>query len=155
MSKTNPCCPKFDPSRYVNKELTLDGKLFVQDTVYSLFYIPITFGRVTNRVLTKLVDNQADPLPEEVMTLQQVYPCLVFASLFPCHKRRSKALLRPTYLANSLPECTRDRTLTLENGSRISKKLSRKTKVTIRNRSWRFIPIAPVASNTMVKITLS
>lgn len=80
MSKTNPCCPKFDPSRYVNKELTLDGKLFVQDTVYSLFYIPITFGRVTNRVLTKLVDNQADPLPEEVMTLQQVYPCSPWSS---------------------------------------------------------------------------
>jgi len=75
MSKVEPCCPVFDPEPFEDKELTLDDKHFVQETVYCFFHIPLTFGRMTNRVNAKLVAAGAQPEPKDTMVLQCVDPC--------------------------------------------------------------------------------
>lgn len=43
------CCPRFDPTPWDEKEVTLTDKPFVQDRVRSLFHIPLNFGGVMRR----------------------------------------------------------------------------------------------------------
>lgn len=47
------CCPKFDPTPWDGKTHTWDNKRFIKDKVFSLFYIPINFGQVIRRMITK------------------------------------------------------------------------------------------------------
>ena len=71
------CCPKFDLDAFEKKEkeMTFDGKHFVQDIVYSFFYWPLTFERMTNRVCTQLDAADATPDPKDCMMIQRVDPC--------------------------------------------------------------------------------
>lgn len=57
------CCPKFDPTSYDGEKAKVhwDQKLFLKETVYSFFYIPLFFGRVTTRALKKL-----DTIPNSI-----------------------------------------------------------------------------------------
>jgi hypothetical protein len=48
------CCPKFDPAPWENQTVTWDGKRFVKDRVFTLFYIPINFGKVITRLMAKV-----------------------------------------------------------------------------------------------------
>lgn len=49
------CCPVFDTTRYnENVQVTWKDKLFLQESVWSFFYIPLTFGRATRRALAKI-----------------------------------------------------------------------------------------------------
>jgi hypothetical protein len=51
MSTKNPgeCCPEFDPGPWEDKEIVWNGRLFVQDSVCSIMYIPLNFGSVMKR----------------------------------------------------------------------------------------------------------
>jgi hypothetical protein len=57
---TSCCCPVFDTTRYNEKvHVTWKDKLFLQESVWSFFYMPLTFGRATRRALTKIEKAQA------------------------------------------------------------------------------------------------
>jgi hypothetical protein len=51
------CCPPFDPAVWDEKSFTWENKRFVKDTVRTFFYMPLNFGSVMKRLLTKV--NQA------------------------------------------------------------------------------------------------
>lgn len=56
MLQNNDCCSKFDPELWDEKTIEWKDKKFIKDKVLSLFYIPINFGSVMNK-LTKMVDS--------------------------------------------------------------------------------------------------
>ncbi len=43
------CCPRFNPARWDDQEISWQDKLFVRDRVRSLFHVPLNFGRVMQR----------------------------------------------------------------------------------------------------------
>ena len=47
------CCPKFDPKPWDGKVLEWKGKPFLKAGVFCLFYMPINFGSVISRLITK------------------------------------------------------------------------------------------------------
>ena len=49
----NECCPKFDPAPWDGKMLEWNGKLFLKGSVFCLFHIPINFGGVISRLISK------------------------------------------------------------------------------------------------------
>ncbi|MDD4923786.1 MAG: hypothetical protein PHF74_02980 [Dehalococcoidales bacterium] len=59
------CCPIFDPEPWDNKEIKLNNKLFIRDTVPQLFHIPLpgTFGRAVSKMWQKI--EQAGARPED------------------------------------------------------------------------------------------
>jgi len=61
------CCPKFDPKKWDKKMVTWKRKLFIKDTVFSFFHIPINFGGVVKKNIKKLED--ANAMPKETMIL--------------------------------------------------------------------------------------
>ena len=44
------CCPKFDPILWEDKVFVWDMKKFIKDKVFTLFYMPINFGKVITRL---------------------------------------------------------------------------------------------------------
>jgi len=48
------CCPKFDPAPWENKTWEWNNKKFIKDSVFTLFYMPITFGKVMKRLDKKV-----------------------------------------------------------------------------------------------------
>jgi hypothetical protein len=48
------CCSRFDPEPWQEKELQWEGKLFVKDRVWCLFYMPMNFGKVMVRTMEKI-----------------------------------------------------------------------------------------------------
>ncbi len=48
------CCKRFDPKPWDEKEITWKDKLFVKDKVTSLFHIPLNFGKVVVKNMTKI-----------------------------------------------------------------------------------------------------
>lgn len=58
MNADKECCPKFDPTPWQERWITLDGKLFVKDRVRSFLHIPLNFGGVMVRNMAKI--QQAD-----------------------------------------------------------------------------------------------
>lgn len=44
-----PCCERFDPATWEDRELTWNEKLFVKDRVRSFLHIPLNFGAVVRR----------------------------------------------------------------------------------------------------------
>ena len=57
------CCPKFDPEPWDGKIIEWTDKKFVKDSVFTLFYIPINFGRVITRLNAK-VDDAGASVPD-------------------------------------------------------------------------------------------
>ena len=51
---TEECCPKFDPDPWDEKVFEWSNKRFIKDSVFSLFHIPLTFGRVITRLNKKV-----------------------------------------------------------------------------------------------------
>ena len=51
---TDECCKKFDPEKWDNKTVEWKNKRFVKDSVFTLFYMPINFGRVIKRIMNKV-----------------------------------------------------------------------------------------------------
>ena len=59
MSAEKECCPKFDPAPWQERWITLDGKKFVKDRVRSFLRIPLNFGAVMTRNMTKIQQAEA------------------------------------------------------------------------------------------------
>ncbi len=53
------CCPRFDPAPWDEQEVEFDDRLFVRDRVRCLFHIPLNFGRVMQRNMTRIVEADA------------------------------------------------------------------------------------------------
>jgi hypothetical protein len=54
MDINKECCPQFDPSPWDGKLIEWKDKKFIKDKVFSLFYMPINFGQVITRLMTKV-----------------------------------------------------------------------------------------------------
>lgn len=48
------CCPRFDPAPWDDKILNWENKKFIKDKVFTLFHIPINFGKVITRMMNKV-----------------------------------------------------------------------------------------------------
>ncbi len=48
------CCPPFDPALWDDKLIEWNNKKFIKDSVLTLFYMPITFGKVMKRLDRKV-----------------------------------------------------------------------------------------------------
>ncbi|PKP54278.1 MAG: hypothetical protein CVT92_00560 [Bacteroidetes bacterium HGW-Bacteroidetes-1] len=48
------CCPPFDPKQWDEKILEWDNKKFIQDSVFTFFYMPVNFGQVMKRLDKKM-----------------------------------------------------------------------------------------------------
>ena len=48
------CCPRFDTEPWDEKEVVLEDRLFIKDRVRSIFHIPLNFGKVMVRNMTKI-----------------------------------------------------------------------------------------------------
>jgi len=53
-TKDPECCPKFDPAPWDDKTFEWNNKLFIKDKVFTLFYMPINFGKVMIRLNEKV-----------------------------------------------------------------------------------------------------
>ncbi len=61
------CTSKFNPKKWDKKKVTWKGKLFIKDTAFSLFHIPLNLEGVVKKSVKKL--EEANALPKEVMIL--------------------------------------------------------------------------------------
>ena len=52
-TKEPECCPKFDPAPWDDKTFEWNKKLFIKDKVFTLFNMPINFGKVMIRLNAK------------------------------------------------------------------------------------------------------
>lgn len=48
------CCPRFDPAPWDDKRFEWDNKRFIKDRVFTVFHVPINFGRVVQRMMAKI-----------------------------------------------------------------------------------------------------
>jgi hypothetical protein len=65
-AQTTGCCPRFEPEKWDQKQITFKDKLFVQDNVRSFLHIPLNFGAVVTRNIEKI--RQAGALtPDQIM----------------------------------------------------------------------------------------
>lgn len=51
---SDQCCPRFDPEPWDEKEISWQGKRFVKDRVRSFLHIPLNFGAVMARNMTRI-----------------------------------------------------------------------------------------------------
>jgi hypothetical protein len=48
------CCPKFNPKPWDKKITKWENKKFIKDKVFTIFYMPINFGRVMTKLMKKI-----------------------------------------------------------------------------------------------------
>jgi hypothetical protein len=53
MAEEKECCPRFDPIPWDNKTFDWQGKKFIKDKVFTLFFMPLNFGQVITRMMNK------------------------------------------------------------------------------------------------------
>lgn len=54
------CCPEFDPTRWHDKALEWINKNFIRDHVFTVFYMPLNFGKVMKKLDEKVTRNGAN-----------------------------------------------------------------------------------------------
>jgi hypothetical protein len=59
------CCPKFDPSGWDDQVFDWKSKPFVKEKVFTLFYMPVNFGKVMRR-LDKQISASGGTIPENL-----------------------------------------------------------------------------------------
>jgi effector-binding domain-containing protein len=52
--KEKPCCPKFDPTPWEEKEIVWKDKLFVQDNVKAIMHMPLNMGAIITKMSNKI-----------------------------------------------------------------------------------------------------
>lgn len=52
--KSTGCCDPFDPTPWDDKEVKWENKRFIRDKVFTIFNIPMNFGRVMTRMMAKV-----------------------------------------------------------------------------------------------------
>lgn len=55
------CCPRFDPEPWDTKIIEWEGKKFVKDRVKTFMFIPLNFGKVMTKLMTKIESSDAKP----------------------------------------------------------------------------------------------
>jgi len=60
---SSACCPEFDPKPWDDQLFEWKNKKFIRDRVFTLFYMPVNFGKVMIR-LNKLVNNAGAVVPD-------------------------------------------------------------------------------------------
>lgn len=65
MNQEEICCEKFDPVPWDEKTFEWVNKKFIKDHVYTLFYMPINFGPVIKRIMSK-VEKAGAQTPDNV-----------------------------------------------------------------------------------------
>ena len=55
----NVCCPPFDPTPWEDKLFEWKDKKFVKDSVFTMFYMPMNFGKVMRRLDRKIRESEA------------------------------------------------------------------------------------------------
>lgn len=53
------CCVRFNPEPWNEKEVTLQDRLFVKDSVKTIFHIPLNFGKVVIKNMEKIKASDA------------------------------------------------------------------------------------------------
>ena len=53
------CCPEFNPSPWDEKVFLWENKKFIKDSVFTLYYMPVNFGRVITKMYKKIKEAQA------------------------------------------------------------------------------------------------
>jgi hypothetical protein len=53
------CCPEFNPIPWDDQTFQWDNKRFIKDSVFTLFYMPMTFGKVMRRFDKKVTKAEA------------------------------------------------------------------------------------------------
>ncbi len=61
------CCPEFNPAPWDQKEIHWQKKKFTTDRVRSFFHIPLNFGAVMKRMMTRIETSQVKS--EEMIVL--------------------------------------------------------------------------------------
>jgi hypothetical protein len=59
VNENQECCPRFEPEPWHEKTFQWDKRKFVKDKVFTLFYMPVNFGKVITRLIAKVEKNQA------------------------------------------------------------------------------------------------
>lgn len=59
-SKEKICCPKFDPEPWQDKTIIFDQKKFIKDHVWTFLFMPLNFGGVISRMMTKVDQNKGN-----------------------------------------------------------------------------------------------
>jgi len=59
------CCPKFDPKPWDDQLFEWKDKKFIKDNVFTLFYMPVNFGKVMVRI-NKAVMNAGGTIPDSL-----------------------------------------------------------------------------------------
>lgn len=67
MNENEPCCPKFDPTPWDEKEIKWDNKLFVKDNFKTFMHVPINLKAKINSN-NKLI-NDAGAMPSDWLML--------------------------------------------------------------------------------------
>lgn len=57
------CCPRFDPKPWEGKIFEWKDKKFVKDKVKTFMHVPLNFGQVAARVMTKIEEAGAEDNP--------------------------------------------------------------------------------------------
>lgn len=68
-TKSNICCPKFDPERFQEKTHVWKDKLFLQDEVLEFMHIPLNMGTVVRRMFGKIESAKAMPDSKDFLML--------------------------------------------------------------------------------------
>ena len=53
-NKNSTCCPPFDPANWDEKMLEWYNKPFIKDKVFTIFYMPVGFGKTMKRLDEKV-----------------------------------------------------------------------------------------------------
>lgn len=68
-TKSDVCCPEFDPSKYQEEIHVWKNKLFLQDEVIQFMHMPLNMGSVVQRMFGKIESAKAAPDPEDFLML--------------------------------------------------------------------------------------
>ena len=60
---SSTCCPEFDPKPWDNHLFEWKNKKFIKDSVFTLFFMPVNFGKVMIR-LNKVISDAGAEIPE-------------------------------------------------------------------------------------------
>jgi len=63
------CCPKFNPEPWKNKAITWNEKMFIKDSIFCLFRIPLNTDKVIKRMDKKITEAGAKVEGEDFIML--------------------------------------------------------------------------------------
>ena len=70
-NQAEQCCPKFNPEVWDEKTLNWENKLFIKESIPTLFHIPLTsiIGKRVTKMYNLVVASKAEPPKEEFLLM--------------------------------------------------------------------------------------